>query len=85
MMLPLPYRREGIRVGDVGIFQSGAFDFLFNICVPASDPINPDVLPEGFTPIYPPLNPVDMRGFPQFGKDSYLASSSISKSGTGSS
>jgi len=79
MMLPIPYRKQGVRIGDVGIFQSGAFDFLFNICVPASDPINPDVLPEGFTPIYPPLGPTDVRIFEQFGEGSYLVSSSISK------
>ena len=84
-MLPPSYRKCGVRIGDVGIFQAGAFDFLFNICVPASDPINPDVLPEGFTPIHPPLHPSDVRQFWQFGEDSYLASSSISHLGTESS
>jgi hypothetical protein len=39
MVLPILYRAQGVRVGDVGIFtESGAFDFLFNICVPRDAP-----------------------------------------------
>ncbi|PFH47984.1 hypothetical protein AMATHDRAFT_150842 [Amanita thiersii Skay4041] len=47
--LPIAYRMNGISIGDVGrITPDGAFDFLFNICSPADDPMNPSVLPEKF-------------------------------------
>ncbi|KAM6503995.1 hypothetical protein JOM56_000938 [Amanita muscaria] len=43
------YRKRGVRIGDVGsITPEGAFDFLFNICLPAGHPINPPELPNGF-------------------------------------
>ncbi|KIL65792.1 hypothetical protein M378DRAFT_461967 [Amanita muscaria Koide BX008] len=43
------YRKRGVRIGDVGsITPEGAFDFLFNICLPAGHPINPSELPDGF-------------------------------------
>jgi len=81
MVLPIPYRARGVCVGDVGIITAfGGFDFLFNICLPADDPINPDELPEGFVPISPPLSRADVREFREFAAGSYLASSSISKS-----
>jgi hypothetical protein len=83
MVLPIPYRALGARVGDVGIFtDDGAFDFLFNICVARDNPINPEELPENFVPIYPPINPIDIRKFPQFSPDSHLASSSVTESRT---
>ena len=66
MVLPIPYRAHGARVGDVGILtESGEFDFLFNICVPIDDPINPRKLPENFIPISPPVDPADIRKFAQ--------------------
>ncbi|KIL66030.1 hypothetical protein M378DRAFT_32508, partial [Amanita muscaria Koide BX008] len=44
------YLRNGINVGDVGfVRQDGAFDFLFNICPPQNDVINPSNLPDGFS------------------------------------
>jgi hypothetical protein len=84
MVLPIPYRRQGVRIGDVGIFtDDGGFDFLFNICVPIGDPINPEELPENFAPIYPSINPrIDICKFPRFSPGSYLASSSIAESRT---
>jgi len=81
--LPRIYRRKGINIGDVGIITpSGAFSFLFNICVPSDNPINPDpyLLPEGFAPIFPPLRALDVGEFDEFNPGSYLASSSIEKS-----
>ena len=76
--LPLAYQKRGIAIGDVGIItRSGAFSFLFNICVPSDDPINPPLLPEGFTPIHPPLDALDVAEFNEFKPGSYLASASI--------
>lgn len=80
MRLPMPYRRRGINIGDVGIITpSGGFSFLFNICRPQDDPINPPTLPEGFAPIYPPLSPMDVREFSEFKPQSYLSSSAIER------
>jgi len=76
--LPLAYQKRGIGIGDVGIItRSGAFSFLFNICVPSDNPINPRLLPEGFAPIYPPLDALDVAEFNEFKPGSYLASASI--------
>ena len=83
MVLPIRYRAQGVRVGDVGIFtENGGFDFLFNICVPTDDPINPKKLPENFVPISPPVDPTDIRKFAEFSPGSYLASSSVAESRT---
>ena len=84
MLLPNPYRAIGVCIGDVGIITAfGGFDFLFNICRTRDDPINPEELPDNFAPIYPPLNPTDVRKFREFSSGSYLASSSIVESQTG--
>ena len=83
--LPRVYRKDGINIGDVGIITpSGGFSFLFNICVPSDNPINPRLLPEGFAPIYPPLDALDVIEFDEFKPGSYLASSSIENSQSGS-
>ena len=84
IQLPIPYRAKGVCIGDVGIVTAlGGFDFLFNICRTRDDPINPEELPDNFAPIYPPLNPIDIRKFREFSSGSYLASSSIVQSQTG--
>jgi len=76
--LPLAYRRKGVNIGDVGIITpSGAFSFLFNICVPSDNPINPRLLPEGFAPINPSLDALDIVEFDEFLPVGYLASASI--------
>ncbi|KAF8799351.1 hypothetical protein BYT27DRAFT_7217739 [Phlegmacium glaucopus] len=77
------YRRTGIHIGDVGIItHSGAFSFLFNICLPHDDPVNPQILPERFAPILPPISPMDIEEFVAFKKGSHLTSASIEKSQT---
>ena len=79
--LPLAYRRKGINIGDVGIITpSGGFSYLFNICVPRGDPLNPRALPEDFAPLSPPLDPIDIREFSEFKPGSHLASASIENS-----
>jgi hypothetical protein len=56
MRLSQECRREGVRIGDVGrVTTAGAFDFLFNICLPADHPVNPSVLPENFETV-PPID-----------------------------
>jgi len=77
------YQSRGISIGDVGFFtESGEFDFLFNICLSAADPINPeqDELPDGFRPISPEFSwGCQVREYTENLNDrSYLASSSIS-------
>ncbi|KAJ7657657.1 hypothetical protein DFH06DRAFT_452641 [Mycena polygramma] len=34
------YKKDGARIGDVGFLDQGAFNFLFNICLPREHPIN---------------------------------------------
>ena len=50
--LPPEYEALGIRIGDVGIVnENGLFEFSFNICLPANDPINSAFpLPPSFVP-----------------------------------
>ena len=75
--LPIAYQRMGIRIGDVGVITpDGGFSFLFNICVPRDDPINPRILPQDFSPLQPD---VDIMEFSRFKSGSYLASASIEK------
>ncbi|KAK0466738.1 uncharacterized protein EV420DRAFT_645973 [Desarmillaria tabescens] len=50
--LPEAYRCKGVGVGDVGILRNdGGFDYLFNVCKSADDPINQGRVPKGFEPI----------------------------------
>jgi hypothetical protein len=78
--LPFPYRQKGVQIGDVGIHApDGSFSFIFNICVPRDDPINPPLLPEKFVPIHPSINPIDIRRFAAFPAGSYLASTTVEK------
>ena len=77
------YQTRGISIGDVGFFtESGEFDFLFNICLPADDLINPgqDEVPDEFQPISPEFSwRRQVREYTEALNDrGYLASSSIS-------
>jgi hypothetical protein len=50
--LPQEYQRGGVAIGDVGrITPEGAFDFFFNIYLPADHPINNNNVPENFCPL----------------------------------
>ncbi|KAF9471385.1 hypothetical protein BDN70DRAFT_575777 [Pholiota conissans] len=76
--LPMIYQRTGVTIGDIGIVTpSGAFSFVFNICLPRDHPSQPDDLPEDFEPMS--LRPRDIRKFPEFKSGSHLASKAIHK------
>ncbi|KAF9073635.1 hypothetical protein BDP27DRAFT_1215769, partial [Rhodocollybia butyracea] len=50
--LPEIYKQEGVHIGDVGMLnESGGFDYLFNACHPANDPLNIGRVPPGFKPM----------------------------------
>ena len=72
-------RRKGVCIGSVGkVTPERSFDYMFNICFDASDPINPpDLQPQEFTPIEPALSSHDIREFREFSSGSYLATSGI--------
>ncbi|KAJ6506270.1 hypothetical protein C8R47DRAFT_112296 [Mycena vitilis] len=49
---PAEYQVRGINIGDVGrITAEGAFDFFFNIYLPADHPINNNHVPNNFIPL----------------------------------
>lgn len=78
IQLPVPYRRIGVRIGDVGIItREGAFDCLFNICLSREDAIN-SLVPDGFFPLDPPLDRryhiIELR---DFSWNAYLASTDV--------
>ena len=74
--LPRSYQRRGVSIGDVGIFTpDGGFDFLFNVCLPAEHPSNPEALPEGFVPLE--LKLTDVCKFHAHLSHSHLASASV--------
>jgi len=76
--LPFQHQRRGIQIGDVGIIKpDGSFSYIFNICAPHDDPINPPSLPVDFAPIDPPIDSIDIQRFTAFKPGSYLASPSI--------
>ena len=80
LSLPKEYRRTGVRIGDVGIITAiGGFSFLFNICLPHDDPVNPAVLPEHFSPISLPIGATNFEKSLVFGHGSHLASASVEK------
>ncbi|KIM38819.1 hypothetical protein M413DRAFT_237947 [Hebeloma cylindrosporum] len=60
----IEHRIAGYSIGDVVLFDSRGFvDFHFNACVPLDSPLNghPDDIPEGFSPLSPPLDPANIH------------------------
>jgi len=81
MNLPTEYRRDGIRIGDVGILcRSEGFSFLFNIFLPADHPINEGKVPSGFEPFEASNLRHELKKQVVFGPKSYLTSASVSTS-----
>ncbi|KAF8966873.1 hypothetical protein BDZ97DRAFT_585154 [Flammula alnicola] len=79
MSLPRPYRREGVRIGDVGIITpEGGFDYLFNICLPHNHPTN-NRAPHDFVPLDGPFDYFEAR---PYSEGTYLASEQIHASQT---
>jgi len=76
MQLPVEYRVQGISIGDVGIITStGTFDFLFNIFLPASDPINNGNVPHAFSPL--PQIEHEIQKTCDYLPNNYIANSSV--------
>ncbi|KAF9485681.1 hypothetical protein BDN70DRAFT_974498, partial [Pholiota conissans] len=77
--LPLPYRRNGVSIGDIGtITPDGAFSFMFNIFLPAGHPINPPELPEGFKPLkLLHRGMLDIDVYPEVKPGGFLASATM--------
>ncbi|KAL0569231.1 SCF ubiquitin ligase complex subunit cdc4 [Marasmius crinis-equi] len=51
--LSAQYQESGVRIGDVGVLtDDGGFNFVFNVCSPADDPVNQFGLPPGFQPLH---------------------------------
>ncbi|KAF4617389.1 hypothetical protein D9613_006176 [Agrocybe pediades] len=74
------YQDRGVCIGDVGtVTASGSFSFLFNICLPADHPVNRNLVPPGFRPIYPAIEPWDIREINEFMPWDYLSTDSIRK------
>lgn len=78
MALPIEYRREGVRIGDLGIiYRSGGFHFLFNVFFSADHKINKGRVPASFCPLH---NSNVQNGITEnaiYNPDNYLASSSL--------
>ena len=58
----LVYRRDGLRIGDVGVVipEDGYFDVFFNICLPQDHPFHRATgVPDNFRPIE--LSDMDIR------------------------
>ncbi|KIK52198.1 hypothetical protein GYMLUDRAFT_180392, partial [Collybiopsis luxurians FD-317 M1] len=50
--IPDAYRASGVSIGDIGIMNEfGEFDYLFNIGLPANDPVNSRRVPPDFIPL----------------------------------
>jgi hypothetical protein len=78
--LPEEYQESGIRIGDVGLVRpDGSFDYLFNVCHPASHHINKDRTPDDFECVELSM-PHDMYGNSgAHAPESHVASASLIK------
>ncbi|KAK0451366.1 uncharacterized protein EV420DRAFT_1274226 [Desarmillaria tabescens] len=71
---PEAYLCHGTQIGDVGFLdEHGGFEYLFNVCKSAEDPINLNRVPPNFVPIQNP-GVLEQRGFD---KDSVITSTSV--------
>jgi len=78
MNLPIEYRRNGIRIGDVGIvYRSQGFTFLFNIFLAADHPVNKRRVPNDFKPFEFGQVEMDLEKTIAYGRGHHLASSSL--------
>ncbi|KAK0500197.1 hypothetical protein EDD18DRAFT_818804 [Armillaria luteobubalina] len=79
--LPDVYRDKGVSVGDLGILtDDGGFDFLFNVCAEADDPVNRGRVPPQFQPLrisYGSSHPI--RKIPYHCRNSSITSADVSK------
>jgi hypothetical protein len=78
--LPRAYLQKGISIGDVGmITPDGSFDFLFNICEEADDPVNGNNVPPGFAQVS--MEQREKDTFPNMcGPGTVICSASVQKS-----
>ncbi|KAF8731068.1 hypothetical protein AX14_005236, partial [Amanita brunnescens Koide BX004] len=75
--LPPAYRKNGIRVGDVGVITAnGAFEYLFNVCRyhDQDEGVTPTMFPGHLEPLKP-----DIRVNHKFATDTYLPSDRVSE------
>ena len=78
MMLPKEYRRNGIRIGDVGIiYRCEGFSFLFNIFLPVDHTVNRGKVPDDFEPLDFGQVEMDLKKAIVYGKRHHIASSSL--------
>ncbi|KAK0480170.1 hypothetical protein IW261DRAFT_1593374 [Armillaria novae-zelandiae] len=77
--LPDVYRNKGVTVGDLGILtDDGGFDFLFNVCAEADDPVNQGHVPPLFQPLQISSSHT-IRKIPFHRKKSSITSAHVSK------
>ncbi len=77
--LPDVYRDKGVSVGDLGILtDDGGFDFLFNVCAEADDPVNQSHVPPQFQPLRISSSH-SVRKIPFHRKNSAITSAHVSK------
>ncbi|SJL09903.1 uncharacterized protein ARMOST_13284 [Armillaria ostoyae] len=77
--LPDVYRDKGVSVGDLGILtDDGGFDFLFNVCAEADDPVHQGHVPPQFQPLRISSNHA-IRKIPFHRKNSSITSAHVSK------
>ncbi|KAJ7141083.1 hypothetical protein C8R44DRAFT_560981, partial [Mycena epipterygia] len=76
--LPLEYQNVGVSIGDVGIWNEGSFDVVFNTCWPATHSINGvQGVPEDFVTF--PLQSRDISKRAYHSPGSVIASAKVTK------
>jgi hypothetical protein len=78
--LPEDYQKCGAGIGDVGLVNpDGSFDYLFNVCLPASHSFNVDRTPEDFEYVELRMSHDMHRNSGAHGPESHVASASVTK------